>query len=137
MGPFKSKYDKASLKEFLSKFKYIAVRDYSSLELATNIDLVSNTRVSFCFDPAILITEVFPVLKEKRQSNKNKKKIGVSVCHYERYVNGDLEAEKQREDAMLLFINKIIQNDDNVQEIILLFLMETRKTEISKSLTDL
>ncbi len=71
---------------------------------------------SFCFDPAILIKDVYPSLKEKKNKVNNKVKLGISLCHYERYVGGDLEKEKERETAIELFLDEVIKSNNNITE---------------------
>jgi polysaccharide pyruvyl transferase WcaK-like protein len=116
IGPFKNKDDYYSIKKFLSKFKFIAVRDYSSLKIAIEMNLKS--KVSFCFDIALLITDIFPSLKKKKRGYKDKVKIAVSLCHYERYNGGSLSKEKERESAVLNLIERIILENRNVEEIV-------------------
>ena len=118
IGPFKDEKDYESIKYFLSNFKFISVRDYSSLEMLNKMKL--NTVASFSFDTAILIKEVYPALKTKRKKNeKNKLKIAISLCHYERYVSGDLEKEKEREDSVTEFISRVLKEYNNdIEEIV-------------------
>ena len=117
IGPFKSDKDYNSIKQLLSKFKFIAVRDYSSLDKAKQMGLESNT--SFSFDLAVLITDVFPSLKKKSKKDENSKiKLAVSLCHYERYNNGNINNEIERENAIEQFINDIVNSYDNIDEIV-------------------
>lgn len=115
IGPFKSKEDRNFIREFLKKFSFICVRDYESLKILEEIGI--SNKSSFCFDPAILISDVFPNLKEKRCREHKKVKLAISLCHYERYVGGDLEKEKEREAAIESFLDEIIETNKNISEI--------------------
>ncbi len=89
IGPFKTEEDYNSITKFLKKFNFIAVRDFSSLDIAKNIGL--ERKATFCFDIAILIKDVFPSLRMTKTKSKNGKiKLGISLCHYERYTGGVL-----------------------------------------------
>lgn len=116
VGPFKSKQDRDSIKEYLKKFNFICVRDYESLKILKEMDITKQS--SFCFDPAILIKDVFPSLKEKKNKRCNKVKLGISLCHFERYVGWNLEEERDREAAIELFLDEIIETNDNISEIV-------------------
>lgn len=115
IGPFSSKEDYRFTNEFLSKFKFIAVRDYKSMELAREMEIEDKTK--FCFDPAILINKLVQP-NEKTTTKGNKITIGVSLCHYERYVGGDLEKEKYRENAVEKFLMKITDESHEIDEVI-------------------
>ncbi|NLY78050.1 MAG: polysaccharide pyruvyl transferase family protein [Tissierellia bacterium] len=115
VGPFKSQVDRDSIREFLKKFRFICVRDYSSLKILEEMGITE--KASFCFDPAILINDVFPSLKVKKRKKDDKIKLGISLCHYERYVGGDLRKEREREAAIESFLDEIIESNDHISEI--------------------
>lgn len=113
IGPFKNAADFNSIKELLEKFKFIAVRDYSSHSILKNMDLEDKSL--FCFDNAILIRDVYPELSV----DVNRKiKIGISLCHYERYNGGNLSSEKEREESVLRLLENIIENDNEIDELV-------------------
>lgn len=128
IGPFKKEEDYNGIKEYLSKFKFIALRDYSSQTIASKMGLESKS--SFIFDLAILINDVFPSLKKKKIKSQNRKlKIAVSLCHHERYTGGDTTLESKREDSILEFLNKIIELEDiEIEEIVFLQFNDNSKT---------
>ncbi|CAN7341667.1 polysaccharide pyruvyl transferase family protein [Paenibacillus sp. LjRoot56] len=116
IGPFKNENDYHAIKKLLKKFKFITVRDYSSLSIMEGMEL--ETRPTFSFDTAILIDEVFPSLKTKKKKASNNIKIAVSLCHYERYKGKDITAEFERENAIMNFLDGVIEKYDNIGEII-------------------
>jgi len=116
IGPFKSEGDRNSIKEFSKKFSFICVRDYESLKILEEMKVAN--KYSFCFDPAVLIKDVFPSLDVKKQKEHNKIKLGISLCHYERYVGGDLERERKREAAIEFFLDQVVETNKNISEIV-------------------
>lgn len=118
IGPFKNDNNKKDIEEFISKFLFVSVRDFSSLHLAEQMKL--KVKPGFSFDPAILISEVYPILKKDKSKSPNEGlKIAVSLCHYERYKGNNIEEEKKREDSINDFLNSLIeQYNDRISEII-------------------
>jgi polysaccharide pyruvyl transferase WcaK-like protein len=104
IGPFGNDKDYTFTSNFLSGFEHIAVRDYSSLEFSKKMGLSYKT--SFIFDLAILINKMLPP-KSKLSNFKKTKRIGVSLCHYERFVNGNMSNEIEREKAVDKFLFEI------------------------------
>lgn len=116
IGPFGTEEDYRFTEEFLSKFKFIAVRDYKSQKYA--LDMGIENKTSFCFDPAILINKLLPSTNEIKEKKNNKLRIGVSLCHYERYVGGEISKEEQREKAVLDFLLKMTENPHEIEELV-------------------
>lgn len=117
IGPFKEKKDYEAIRNLLSNFNFISVRDYSSQRLLNEMEL--NSISSFSFDTAVLINEVFPSLKKSNRGiNVRDIRLAVSLCHYERYVGGDLSKEQEREKSVFDFISHILDNYDGVKEIV-------------------
>ena len=117
VGPFKNEQDFKAITGFLSKFNFVAVRDYSSIEIFKK----SETKIpySFSFDVAVLIDEVFPSLKQTKKKNSNgPKRLGVSLNHYERYGNGDIEKEQVREKAVLKFLEAAVEKHKDIEEVV-------------------
>lgn len=114
VGPFRKTEDHQSIMGLLSKLPFVAVRDYDSYELLENE--IMNGYLSFSFDPAILISDVYPSLRKAKSIN-GKKKVAVSLCYYERYVNGDRDCEKTRIAAVLNFLLRLVDEED-IDEIV-------------------
>lgn len=115
IGPFKNEKAYMQIKDFLSKIKFIAVRDYSSENIVKEMNLEDKS--CFSFDNAILIKEVFPSLKKRTQKQQDKVKIAISLCRYESYNNMDILKEKKREDAIKEFLNTLLQKN-NIDEFV-------------------
>lgn len=115
IGPFKNNYDLMATNELLNKFKFISVRDYSSIEYAKDMGLEKTS--NFCFDNAILIKDVYPKLSNPVKLNNEKIRIAVSLCHYESYSGVGIENEIQRENSVLRLLEEIIK-DNKIEEIV-------------------
>jgi polysaccharide pyruvyl transferase WcaK-like protein len=101
LGPFKSIKAFKENEEFLKSFSFLALRDKKSFEIAAEMNLPYKPILAF--DLAALMPEICPV-PVKSEEILNDKVLGVSVCHYERYHNGDIENEKRREKQALRLI---------------------------------
>lgn len=104
VGPFQSDEDFQWVKRFLSRFSYISVRDRNSFELIKDIRL--SGEVVQGFDLAVLYPLIFN-FQQTKSANDLSKIIGVSLCHYESYIRGDENMEKQREEAILNYLSDI------------------------------
>lgn len=107
IGPFKNNTHYEDIKDYLSYFKYLSVRDKESYSIAKEMNLKCNPVQAF--DLAVLLPEVYKI--EKKENKSNNKVLGVSLCHYERYVNGDLEKERLREEKSLKILRKFVQRN--------------------------
>lgn len=115
IGPFKSQEDYNFICGFLNGFKFLTLRDESSIQIAKEMKLKNSI---FSFDIAILTDDVYPGLKVSKEFNSEKIRIGVSLCHYERYVGGSILIEKERENAVLEFLIKFVESNKNIDEIV-------------------
>ncbi|MBA5629199.1 polysaccharide pyruvyl transferase family protein [Moheibacter lacus] len=95
LGPFQSVEDEKKVIEYLKKSSFLSLRDSESFEYAKSLDL--NYEPIRAFDLAALLSECFGDMEKITLEPLVKKKtIGVSVCNYERFHNGDLENENRR-----------------------------------------
>lgn len=115
VGPFRKSEDYQSIMGLLSKFQFVAVRDHGSYELLEKQTTLGGY-FSFSFDPAILIGNVYPSLRKTRRG-RNKKKVAVSLCHYERYVHGDLDIEETRISAVRNCLTRLVEEED-IEEVV-------------------
>jgi polysaccharide pyruvyl transferase WcaK-like protein len=115
IGPFKTDADYDWVQNFLQGFSYIAVRDTPSYKIACDMGLSEKTVKAF--DLAVLLpllNQEFHLKENRIPPEKTKKTVlGVSVCHYERYLpNGDLELERQREQKILETVALLAKNEE-------------------------
>ncbi|AGK95873.1 polysaccharide pyruvyl transferase family protein [Clostridium pasteurianum] len=109
LGPFDTKRDYESIKNYLNNFTYISLRDKRSYEIAKKMNLRGVCKQSFD------IASLLPVINKKyyRQRIDNNKKdelvVGISLCHCERYSGKDINREIQREEVMKLLIDKMVE----------------------------
>jgi len=117
LGPFKSDKDFEYIKEILQYFKFLVLRDKTSYNLALNMDLpyrpVLGADLAFLLPKFISLSD-YSINKNSNRL-KNKKTIGISLCHYERYItSGDINNENRREDKIFELFN-ILKNDNNIE----------------------
>ena len=93
IGPFKTLIDEKSTIEYLKNIDFLAVRDKTSFDFASSLNLPYETVDAF--DLAALLPEIYGI---KMQNNLSSKKvIGISVCPYESISNtANIENEKKR-----------------------------------------
>ena len=102
IGPFKSLSDEQNIVKYLKKMNFLSLRDKASYEYAKSLSLPYEPIEAF--DLAALLPKVYSYKKNNDRKTDNKKIIGVSVCNYERYVGGNLDAEKSRNEYLLKLI---------------------------------
>lgn len=112
VGPFKTKDDFNYIRNYLNKFRYVSVRDQQSMDHVQEMKLES--RVEKGFDVAALLpligndTSYVPEV-HSYTSEGSKKVIGISVCNYEKYHNGNLQKEQEREEQLVLLLESLQQ----------------------------
>lgn len=115
LGPFKNSKARNSIKNYLSKFSYLALRDKRSYEEA--IDMNLSLPVVEAFDLAALLPKIYPLNK----INNSTPSVGVSICNYERYVKGDLQNEERRNKKILNTLKILVRKVPDVILKILIF----------------
>lgn len=97
IGPFENVAEEQRVKEFLSCFEYISVRDLVSYQFAK----------SFALDCPIVmagdLAGLMPILFDNK--NEDVKKgvpvLGISLCNYESVIGGDKRLERERNNALI------------------------------------
>lgn len=112
LGPFKSIRAEQENREFLKRFSFLVLRDRRSFEIAESMDLPFPAIESR--DLAFLIPEV---LKQSTVATppypvKSKPILGVTVCWYERFVNGDRDNEERRVSWLVETLTKLVALND-------------------------
>lgn len=103
LGPFLSSQDEKRVEKYLQKLNFLALRDTESYEYAMSLKL--NCKPVKAFDLAALLPVCYESFPEPLK-NENYKTIGISVCNYERYIQGDLKNEERRNK----FLKEVIQS---------------------------
>lgn len=112
IGPFSSKKCYKTTEQLLSKFRYIGVRDEKSVELIDKMNITVEKNLTF--DNAILLRQIYPSFIKKNVIN-NKYNIGISICKYETYQNGDIEIEKIRLNSIKETLQELIKVENNIK----------------------
>jgi polysaccharide pyruvyl transferase WcaK-like protein len=110
IGPFKTEQDFIYIKEYLKRFKYISLRDNRSIQYATEMGLKYNTYRGFdiaALLPLIVKDPDYYTAPAMQIHNGQKKVVGISVCNYEKFVNGDSRKESNRINSLLRMIRLI------------------------------
>lgn len=115
LGPYENREAKESIKSFLSEFSFLAVRDRRSYEEAKDMQL--NIPVIEAFDLAALLPQIYPVQKT---SNTNPT-LGVSICNYERYIDGDLKNEERRNAKIISSLKLLAKKVPNLEIKVFIF----------------
>lgn len=105
IGPYKNIADEKSNIEYLKKMSFLSVRDQRSYDYVKSLDLPYDPINSF--DLAALLPDIYGITKNK--INSKNKTIGISLCNYERYINGDLKNESRRN----LEVTNLLKRIDN------------------------
>ncbi|MBL3654834.1 polysaccharide pyruvyl transferase family protein [Fulvivirga sediminis] len=109
IGPFKNSRDRNSIRNYLSKFSFIALRDERSYEEVIDMNL-STTAVK-AFDLAALLPSMYSI--QPKQTSQPV--LGVSACYYERYTCGDTKKEKARIDKLMGSIELVVKRIPNIR----------------------
>lgn len=113
LGPFQSEADYQWIKSFLSKFSYIAFRDKKSYEIALKMLLPG--KLVQAFDLAGLLPDMEEGYFAKNAVSEKKLRfyrLGVSICHYERFTGKNLSIETRREEKLLETLKRLAQKQD-------------------------
>lgn len=102
IGPFKDIKEETSNIEYLKRLSFLAVRDKRSYDYVNTLDLPYEPIEAF--DLAALLPDIY----QYDFSNLDKEMIiGVSVCNYERYTNGDIANEERRNKELINLLGSI------------------------------
>jgi len=105
-GPFRDSAAQETCKKLVEKFKYIGCRDVESYELIRSLN--PNINAEITFDLAVLL----PLVTGGDFSGNHKRKgLGISLCHYERYIGGDTSVEKTRVKKLINVINGLKEEE--------------------------
>ena len=110
-GPFRDSAARDACRKLIEKFKYIGCRDEESYELIRSLNPSVNAEVTF--DLAVLLPLV---TGEDFTGSQERKGLGISLCHYERYIGGDTKIEKTRVDKIVNVLNGL--KHEEIEELV-------------------
>ncbi|MEK5054199.1 polysaccharide pyruvyl transferase family protein [Niallia sp. FSL K6-0212] len=110
-GPFRDSAAEGACKKLIEKFNYIGCRDEESYELIRSFS--SDIKVELTFDLAVLLPLV---VGENFNGLHARKGLGISLCHYERYIGGDTSIEKTRMKKIVNVLNGL--NQEEIEELV-------------------
>jgi polysaccharide pyruvyl transferase WcaK-like protein len=105
LGPYKTWADQRAVHTYLSHLHFLTLRDKASYEEARSINLPYKPILAA--DLAMLLPKMVPDFKA---ANHDCNILGITVCHYERYVNKDKGNETRREKILLDALVNLVQN---------------------------
>lgn len=101
VGPFTSIDEEKACKKYLDKFSYLSLRDQNSYQIAENMNLPLQPVCAR--DIAGVLPHFIP-----KSPIREKARLGLSLCNYERYKSGDRSVEERRNVAIIKGIRKFI-----------------------------
>lgn len=108
LGPYTSATAEKNTIKYLKTLDFLALRDSKSYEVATSYNLPYKPVKAF--DLAALLPEIYEI----KSSNRNVSKIvGISICNYETYTNGDLNNENRR-NIFISSLLKVLAEDKDI-----------------------
>lgn len=107
IGPFSSKKNEKEIIEYIKQMDFLALRDKSSYEFANSLNLDYNPVEAF--DLAALLPQIY--LNTKTKNATTLKRIGVSVCNYERYIKGGNKENETRRNTFIIELLKQLKKN--------------------------
>ncbi|WP_435950467.1 polysaccharide pyruvyl transferase family protein [Psychrobacter sp. DM8] len=111
IGPFNTTKDEKSTVEYLKNIDFLAVRDQSSYDYVSSLNLPYDPVNAF--DLAALLPKIYGVKKIKPLSN-DKKVIGVSLCPFESIVNSSKIQNEYDRNNKTVELLKSLDDKENI-----------------------
>lgn len=109
IGPFKTLEDEQAVEKYLQSIDFLAVRDQSSYDFASSLNLPYSPINSF--DLAALL----PYIYQSNTAEKDKKKtIGISVCPVESVNDTKNLKREEKRNSMLVDLLKTLDREDDI-----------------------
>jgi len=113
VGPFKSSSDERAVIDYLKRIDFLAVRDQSSYDFVSNLNLPYQPVRAF--DLAALLPEIYNFDVQRAARDFEEKVIGISVCPYES-LDGQQDIDRERiRNRMIVDLIKKLDMQDNIQ----------------------
>ncbi|MDC8099702.1 polysaccharide pyruvyl transferase family protein [Chryseobacterium rhizosphaerae] len=110
LGPFVNKGAEEDTKEYLKTLDFLALRDDKSYEQALSYNLPYQPVRAF--DLAALLPEIYNFDQHTREISEDLPIVGISVCNYESYINGDISKELTRNEFILNLIQQLRKHNN-------------------------
>lgn len=110
IGPFKSKKAEKDNIELFKYFDFLALRDGLSYNMATSFNLPYQPVNAF--DLAALLPKIYDYPKKSKE--RPQKIIGVSLCNYEEYINGNILNQNRRNVNVINLLKTIASIDPTI-----------------------
>ncbi len=108
IGPYRSINDQKSVHTYLRRLRFLTLRDKTSYDEACSINLPYKPILAA--DLAMLLPIMIPKFKSFESDSKV---LGISLCHYERYINKEIRNEKRRESVIIDSLLSLIRDGFN------------------------
>jgi len=102
IGPFRDAGAEAACARLLSRLAFVGVRDAASLERAQALHIDTPVELTFDIAPLLLQMTDLPPVHERRG-------LGIAICHYERYTQGDQAVEARRMAQLAAALTRVAQ----------------------------
>lgn len=110
LGPYKNVESEKSIIKYLKSLDFLALRDNRSYEMALSYNLPY--KPVNAFDMAALLPEIYNHSAYRIDKKNKAAVVGISVCNYESYIQGDIETERRRNNFVVDLINLLKSNPD-------------------------
>lgn len=110
LGPFTNSSAEKSTVEYLKTLDFLALRDKKSFDLANSYQLPYEPVNAF--DLAALLPEIYNYKNDELDVNKKEFVLGISVCNYESYINGNINKETKRNEFVQNLILKLKKHNN-------------------------
>lgn len=110
LGPYKNIESEKSIISYLKSLNFLALRDNRSYEMALSYNLPY--KPIRAFDMAALLPEIYNNSEDRMNTNNRSVVVGVSVCNYESYIQGNIDNEIRRNNFLIDLINLLKSNQN-------------------------
>lgn len=109
IGPFINEEDYKKAKNLISSMEYISVRDKKSYDLVQSMNI--STPLYYGRDLAGIIPRYIKVEKGERKN----KRLGISLCYYEKYTNGNVSMERNDLNQIISGIKYFLECNNSIE----------------------
>ena len=111
IGPFLDQADEDEAARFLRKFTYFSVRDRKSVDLLARMQVPVKPLLARDLVGALPLLLPPEASQRKAGETRERKVLGISVCHYERLFGGDVAMEDRRNAALFEGVAQYVKRE--------------------------